>query len=67
MSEGAVRTERRCRVYACREVGRALCCADCRLRDACLERCLNWPNRCGCAARVGIDSRGNAVTYKIIL
>ena len=64
MPEG-LRTERRCRIAVCREVGRALCCADCRLRDACLDRCLNWPNRCGCAAVAEIDSRGNTIHYHI--
>ena len=66
MSEGAVRSERRCRIWFCREAERALCCADCRERDACLERCLNWPSRCGCAARVELNARGDAITYKIV-
>ena len=61
-----MRRERRCRIFRCREIGRALCCADCRLRDACLERCLNWPHRCGCSAVAEIDSRGNTIRYHII-
>ena len=39
-----------CRIYVCRAVGKALCCADCWMRDECPERCLNWPSRCKCAA-----------------
>lgn len=45
------RRERRCRIYVCREMGRALCCADCRQQLSCLERCLNWPTRCRCSVR----------------
>lgn len=61
-----VRRERRCRIHVCREVGKALCCADCRMRESCLDRCLNWPHRCGCAGLAGMDSRGNTITYKIL-
>ena len=35
----------------CREMGRYICCADCWQRPACLERCLNWPSRCGCVGK----------------
>lgn len=40
-----------CRIYLCRAVGKALCCADCWMRDECPERCLNWPSRCQCAVK----------------
>lgn len=32
-------------------MGRAICCADCWQRAVCLERCLNWPSRCGCVGK----------------
>lgn len=43
--------QRSCLIYFCREMDRALCCADCWQRDACLDRCLNWPSRCGCVGK----------------
>lgn len=42
---------RSCLIYQCGEMGRALCCADCWQRAACLDRCLNWPSRCGCVGK----------------
>ena len=58
--------QRFCKQFYCDERGDRYCCADCRLRDACLERCLNWPHRCGCSAVAEIDSRGNTIHYHII-
>ena len=43
--------QRSCLIWLCRDMGRALCCADCWQRDACLDRCLNWPSRCGCVGK----------------
>lgn len=51
MSEGAVKPPRTCLLFACREMGRYICCADCWQRPACLDRCLNWPSRCGCVGK----------------
>lgn len=46
-----MKAARICRIYVCRAVGKALCCADCWMRDECPERCLNWPSRCKCTVR----------------
>lgn len=43
--------QRTCLIHVCREIGRSLCCADCWMRDACLDRCLNWPSRCRCVGK----------------
>ena len=49
--QGAVKRPRTCLIHDCREMGRPVCCADCWQRDACLDRCLNWPSRCRCVGR----------------